>query len=307
MATDLKALVAANLAARPLTALKAWLLKGIATVVCDGTGAAEAFDPGLYVVGAVSSEDWRQDLVEIVERLPRSARVEFDEALVQCLEELRTDPSEDAEGGRRSDADVAVVLLWLARNLECHPVNRCLHILVTTKFPRSQAVFDEALWTWRLLVPTLRGTEFIEAAVKDLSRFRREYAPSLFIGMCLADLPGQAVSRRLALFPELREYLYENAAVCQSFQAAFRSLVVDQLSSAARKALEAINDEGSLPPHDRVLLLGERLHGDALGTFADIKRQAGRRSVLPSARHVVARFGDVAQRGLVASRPGLTQ
>jgi hypothetical protein len=232
------------------------------------------------VVGAGASDDWRQDLVDIVERLPRSARVEFDEALVQCLEELHTDPAEDVEGGRRSDADVAAVLLWLARNLECHPVNRCLHGVVAMKFPRSQAVFDEALWTWRLLVPTSRGTEFIEAAAKDLLRFRREYSPSLFIGVCVADLPGQAVAKRLALFPDLREHLHENAAVRGSFQAAFRSLVVEHLSSAARAALEATNEVGSLAPHDRVLLLGETLHGGNLEDFARSKQQAGRQSLL---------------------------
>lgn len=302
MSTDLKALVAADLGTRSASALKAWLLKGVVSVVCDGIAAAQAFDPGLYVVGAVSSEDWRQDLVDIVEKLPRSTRVEFDEALVQCLEELRTDPSEDTGTERRSDADVAVVLLWLARNLECHSVNRCLHSLVTMKFPRSQAVFDEALWTWRLLVPTSRGTEFIEAAVRDLSRFRREYAPSLFIGVCLADLPGQVVSRRLALFPELREYLDENAAVRQPFQAAFRTLVVEHLSASARKQLEAQHGPGALPPHDRVLLLGETLRGDSLETYADFKRQAARFSVLASARPA-----DVASRGGYAGRPGLMQ
>lgn len=279
---DLLAPIVNWIESRTVLEITRWLRVGSSKIELDNANPASAFSPGEYVIGGSENNDWRQDLVEIAARLSFAKRADFDDSIASCLEMCRGNRVEtnDQLKTQNGEEQLAISLLWIARNTECHAVSRTLFALASEKFPFSQEVFEAAIWTWRLLAPSVGGAAFAEWSTTDTIRFKREYLPSIFIGLCLCDLPNQKFSMRIEMLLGIKDQLSADPDLLRQFQQAFRTQILTGLSPSTREAFLTGTNMLSLTLDDRHILIGKPpIEGDLTRICQQKRERSPRQSI----------------------------
>lgn len=170
-----------------------WLDTGVRGIVMDGESALTAFEYGDYIIGA-EPDAWEKDIRFIHNNLSAKRKALFSAGLASCLDRVGPDPHANnpgREGGRNLER-LALSLLSIARDIRAVNSLRCLPNLIQSKFPRSQAVYDSALFAWRVMAYAETENDWHEIFCpnenRDLKeiRFRHSYSPLIAFGMCVA-------------------------------------------------------------------------------------------------------------------------
>lgn len=172
-----------------------WINTGVRAVVLYGVHETKAFPHAIGLIGA-SAESWPSEIGFVADKL-RERRPLFCSALVECIQNLESDRTANdpsASDGQNLE-QVALVFLGLARDLRVAGCLQQLSGLIQVKFPRSQAIYDASLTTWRYLASFDTTTDWTEVFLPPTKisevRYRPQYSGVLALGMCVAQ-PSRA-------------------------------------------------------------------------------------------------------------------
>lgn len=187
-----------------------WLDSGVRAIIIGNTRESLAFSPGEYIIGATLG-NWKKDIGEVLRKLPAGQKPKIDEAILSCLTQVDADTHANAPLRNKSE-QLALAYLSLAREIKSGLCTKAIPTLIQTKFPRSQAVYDSALLTWRVLadydIKTDWTSVFRANNQNNLDvdiRYREQYSPLIAFGMC-ASQPSKA-EYYLSEWPALQSYL----------------------------------------------------------------------------------------------------
>lgn len=212
-----------------------WINTGVRAVVLYGVHEAKAFPHAIGLIGA-SAESWPSEIGFVADKL-RERRPLFCSALVECIQNIESDRmANDPSASEGQNLErVAMAFLGLARDLRVAGCLQQLSGLIQVKFPRSQAVYDASLTTWRYLASfdtTTDWTEVFLPPTKVLEvRYRPQYSGVLALGMCVAQ-PSSARFYLTSWFPFqsyigflVEENTAESVAKLKQFVAAYRDVL----------------------------------------------------------------------------------
>jgi hypothetical protein len=217
-----------------------WLNSGVRAIVLNGTHPAKAFDYARGILGA-DADAWQKDVVYLAgylgDRLPS-----FHFAIAECLRAVEPDQSanDPSKNDGKNLESLAIALLSLARQLKVSSALQRIEGLIHTKLANSQAVYDAALLTWRIMADYDGETDWIAVfhrATPAELRYRNQYSSVLAFGMCVAR-PSQS-EKYLRHWSPLQNYLESLEA-----EASEKSLVT---STRLVEAIAAVlHDQGIL-------------------------------------------------------------
>ena len=172
-----------------------WINTGIRAIVLYGVHEAKAFPHAIGLIGA-SADSWPSELCFVADKL-RERRPLFCSALVECIQNLESDrmANDPSASEGQNLEQVAMAFLGLARDLRVAGCLQQLGGLIQVKFPRSQAIYDASLTTWRYLASFDTITDWTEVFLPPTNmpevRYRPQYSGVLALGMCVAQ-PSRA-------------------------------------------------------------------------------------------------------------------
>lgn len=185
-----------------------WLNTGVRAIVLNGTHPAKAFDFARGIIGT-DADSWQKDIVYLAEHLGQRLP-SFHFAIAECLRNIEPNPmsNDPSTNDGRNLESLVIALLSLARQLKVSSALQRIEGLIHTKLPNSQAVYDAALLTWRIMANYDSDTDWIEVfhrARHAELRYRNQYSSILAFGMCVAR-PG-LTAKYLRNWSPLQHYL----------------------------------------------------------------------------------------------------
>ena len=172
-----------------------WLDAGVRAIVLDGDTEDTAFRFAEYIIGTEVG-GWKKDLSFIYRSLPAKHQTYFRAGLAKCLDTVNPEleANDPSRNGGKNPERLAITYLSIAREIKVPEVLGTLPTLFQTKFPRSQAIYDASLLTWRIMADSSSlvdwHDEFCPTDRQEL-RYRPSYSTLIAFGMCVAR-PHQA-------------------------------------------------------------------------------------------------------------------
>lgn len=165
-----------------------WLNAGIRAIVLHGKPAATAFDFAQGIIG-MEPDSWRNELCFIANQLG-SKLPHFQQGLAECIRQIEPDREANNPGrdrGRNTEK-LALTFLAIARELKVAAILQLIPGLIQVKFPKSQAIYDASLLTWRIMASYDTVTNWIAVFCRPMEfRYRPQYSSLLAFGMCVAN------------------------------------------------------------------------------------------------------------------------
>ena len=185
-----------------------WLNSGMRAIILNGTQPAKAFEFARGIIGN-DPDSWQKEVVYVAEQLG-DRLPSFHFAITECLRVIEPDPmaNDPSTNNGQNLESLAIALLSLVRQLKVSSALKLIEGLIHTKLRHSQAVYDAALLTWRIMANHDSETDWISVFYRTKpaeSRFRNQYSSILSFGMCVAR-PGQT-EKFLRNWPPLQNYL----------------------------------------------------------------------------------------------------
>lgn len=220
---------------QPEEKILTWFRTGVVGVVLDKRPPHECFTPGQNLVGGEDHSTWQDDVLDLVTSGTQQLNSKFQFALSECFKHLPAFADDsDAPVPKIDHETLVLTYLWFARNVRMTSVGSSLGRLCFVVHPESTDVFEACLWTWRLLAPLGPiGAKFVEKATAD-ARFKKEFNPSVFIGLCMEGFPNldtKQLESNFQILPGLIEQvrLQQQPDAIRAFQEDFKKNVANKL------------------------------------------------------------------------------
>jgi hypothetical protein len=240
-----------------------WLRIGIVAVIMDKKAPEDCFSPGRHLIGIEDVQNWQDDLLAFFVSGSNQLKARFEYAIFECMKSIPGFADDAASSRKDAFEALASSYLWFIRNGRFDSLPeavRQIERLAFVAFPRSQEIFDASLWTWRLLAPMgVDGKRFALSAIRDITRFRREYAPSVFIGLAMEDLPNldsRRIRDLMEILPDLTHQIrsQNQPNAVRAFQDSFDESIAKRLEA---KNVEVEQRFAALNAEERGLLFGK--------------------------------------------------
>jgi hypothetical protein len=190
-----------------------WLDAGMRAIVLDGDTEDTAFRFAEYIIGTEIGA-WKKDVGFIYRELPSKHQTYFRAGLAKCIDTImpEIDANDPARNSGKNLERLAITYLSMAREIKAPEVLGMLVTLIQSKFPRSQAIYDAALLTWRVMADSNTQVDWYDEFCPESSnrielRYRSQYSTLIAFGMCVAR-PDKTI-HFLYCWPPLRHYIVQ--------------------------------------------------------------------------------------------------
>jgi hypothetical protein len=248
---------------------KNWLSAGTNAIVMEAADPAEAFTPGAYVIGA-NADTWKQDIAFIYRQLPSGQQAHFRSGFQSCVALLNPDRdgNDPSRNNSKNSERLALDYFSMARDMRIAEVLDKIEGLIEVKFPKSQAVYDSALLTWRVMADWDTETDWRNIffpSYREEPRFRLQYSPIVAFGMCVAQ-PSR-IREFLYYWRPLQHYvsqLAEELSITSRVKLlkiidAYRKLgMPEEMGIATPIGMAMAGLSGKLPPLAQILMSADK-------------------------------------------------
>lgn len=190
-----------------------WLDAGVRAIVLDGDTEDTAFRFAEYIIGTEIGA-WKKDVGFIYRALSSKHQTYFRAGLASCIDTItpEIDANDPARNNGKNLERLAITYLSMARAIKAPEVLGMLVTLMQSKFPRSQAIYDATLLTWRVMADSNTQVDWYDEFCPDSSdrielRYRSQYSTLIAFGMCVAR-PDKTV-HFLYCWSPLRRYIVQ--------------------------------------------------------------------------------------------------